>query len=304
MPDQTRRYREGPGYDHDHYAWNPLPGREPISWPNSARLALCVFVYFVYLELDPPGIAVSDGRFAGPLGSYHPDFQNYSRREFGNRVGIFRVLNLLERYGVKATICANAMAAARYPYIVERCRDGGHDFAAHGWSLNRMITSSMSASEERDHINQCLDSLQDSLGERPTGWAGQDFGESERTPQLLAEVGVSHVLDWPNDDEPYYMETDPHLVSVPNQSEWDDAQLFTVRKVDTWRYPEIVASAFEVLHAEGGRMLGLGVHPWIFGQAYRIKYLAEALEHVSGRSDVWYASAAEIAKAFRDARPV
>ena len=176
MPDQTRRYREGPGYDHDHYAWNPLPGREPISWPNSARLALCVFVYFEYLELDPPGIAVSDGRFAGPLGSYHPDFQNYSRREFGNRVGIFRVLNLLERYGVKATICANAMAAARYPYIVERCRDGGHDFAAHGWSLNRMITSSMSASEERDHINQCLDSLQDSLGERPTGWAGQDFG--------------------------------------------------------------------------------------------------------------------------------
>ena len=302
MPDQTTRYRDGHGYDQAHYDWNPLHRREPLVWPDNARIAVSVYVYLEYMELDPREEAVADARFTGALGSYYPDFQNYSRREFGNRVGIFRVLEILERYGLQVTICANALAAARYPYLVERCQKAGHDFTAHGWSLNRMISAKMSEEEERQHIADCLGSLEASLGWQPSGWAGQDFGESERTPQLLAQAGLDYVLDWPNDDEPYFMRTDPPLVSIPNQSEWDDAQLFAVRKVDSWRYPEIVGSAFEQLADEGGQMLGLGLHPWIFGQAHRISYLEKAVAAIAKHSGVWFTSPEEIAGVFKAQR--
>ncbi len=298
MPDQTRRYRAGAGYDHDHFAWSPDRARTPIEWPNSAKTAITALVYLEYMELDPPQDSVHDARFAGALGSYYPDYQNYSRREFGNRVGIFRVLDILERHGIRATICANAMAAERYPYIVERCLRAGHGFVAHGWSASRMISARMSEAQEVDYIGRCLDTLQRATGERAGGWAGQDFGESERTPQLLAAAGLTHVIDWPNDDVPYWMQTDPPLLSVPNQAEWDDAQLFAVRKVDSWRYPEIASSAFDALHDEGGRLFGFGIHPWIFGQAHRIRYLEQAVQHFAGRSDCWYASSDDIAQWF------
>lgn len=295
MPDQTRRYRQGAGYDHPHYDWAPRPGRERRDWPGGARTAVMALLYFEYQELEPPADAVSDGRFAGALGSYYPDFQNYSRREFGNRVGIFRVLDILERHRIRVTVCANALAAERYPYIIDRCARAGHAFVAHGWSTNRMISSKMSEEEERAHIGRCLDTLEAATGSRPAGWAGQDHGESERTPQLLAEAGLTHVIDWPNDDEPYLMNTTPPIVSVPNQSEWDDAQLFAVRKVDSWRYPEIFGSAFETLHGEGGRVFGFGLHPWIFGQAHRIRYLDAALECLAGQEGLWFATSDEIA---------
>ncbi len=295
MPDQTRRYRQGAGYDHPHYPWSPLHRRARREWSGAARTAVMALLYFEYMELEPPEGAVCDGRFAGALGSYFPDFQNYSRREFGNRVGIFRVLDILERHRLRVTICANAMAAMRYPYIVDRCLRAGHRFVAHGWSINRMISSKMTDVEERAYIRECLDALEGATGARATGWAGQDFGESERTPQLLAEAGVTHVIDWPNDDEPYRMNTTPPIVSVPNQSEWDDAQLFAVRKVDSWRYPELFGAAFETLHAEGGRLFGFGIHPWLFGQAHRIRYLDEALGCLAGHSDLWFTTSDEVA---------
>ena len=98
MPDQTIRYRDGHGYDHPHYDWDPLHRRTPVTWPDNKQIAVSAHVYLEYMELDPPEDAITDARFAGALGSYFPDFKNYSRREFGNRVGIFRVLEILERF--------------------------------------------------------------------------------------------------------------------------------------------------------------------------------------------------------------
>jgi len=296
MSDQTRRYREGPGYDHPHYRWSPLPKRDPFTWPDGKRTAVAAFVYVEYLELDPPEGVVGDPRFGGALGSYYPDFQNYTRREYGNRVGVYRVLDILERHGIRATVCLNAMAAERHPHIVERARAGGHGFAAHGLAAGRMISARMTEAEERAHIAESLDRLEAATGMRMRGWAGQDFGESERTPRLLAEAGLTHVIDWPNDDEPYLMDVGRPFVSIPNQAEWDDAQLFAVRHVDPWRYPEIFASAFDGLHGEGGRLFGFGIHPWVFGQAFRVRYLDEAVEHLAGCDDIWRATSDEIAE--------
>jgi len=300
MADQTRRYREGPGYDHDLYAWSPLANREPFAWPDGARVALAAFVHVEDFELDPPKDAVADPRFGGALGSYFPDFQNYTRRLHGIRVGFYRVLDVLERHGVVATVCFNARAAERYPALVERALKGGHGLAARGLTARQIISSKMSEAEEVAYIQASLDSLEKTTGQRMLGWAGQDMGESERTPRLLHAAGLTHLIDWPNDDEPYAMpvagpDSRP-LVSIPNQTEWDDAELFSVRHVDPWRYPEIFRSAFEQFYAEGGRMMGIGIHPWIFGQAFRIKYLEEAVASVGDRPGVWRANSNEIAE--------
>ena len=136
MPNQTIRYRHGPGYDHSHYDWKPLTKRAPIDWPEGAKIAVSAYVYLEYMELDPPADAVADPRFAGALGSFYPDFQNYSRREFGNRVGIFRVLDILERYGFRVTIwpsdgcCAFRTSSNAVLKQASVCGTG--------WSLNRM----------------------------------------------------------------------------------------------------------------------------------------------------------------------
>lgn len=300
MTDQINRYRDGPGYDQPHYPWSPLVRREPFPWPDGSRIAIAPFVHVETFEIDPPEGSVADPRFGGALGSYDPDFQNYTRRLHGLRVGFYRVLEILERHDLKATVCFNAHAAEQYPALVERAQRGGHGIAARGLASRRIISSAMTEAEETAYIQESLDILERATGRRMLGWAGQDMGESARTPALLHKAGLTHVIDWPNDDQPYAMpvagpDSRP-LVSIPNQTEWDDAELFSVRHVDPWRYPEIFRSALEQLYAEGGRMLGFGIHPWIFGQAFRIRYLEEAVRSIGDRPGVWRATSDEIAE--------
>lgn len=300
MTEQTRRYRDGPGYDHALYPWSPMATRPPFPWPDGARIAVAPIVHVEDFELDPPADAVADPRFGGALGSYFPDFQNYTRRLHGLRVGYYRVLDVLERHGLKATVCFNAAIADRHPQMVERAISGGHGLAARGLTSRQVLSQKMTEAEETAYIQTSLDRLEQAAGRRMLGWAGQDMGESERTPRLLHAAGLTHVIDWPNDDQPYAMpvggDDSRPLVSIPNQTEWDDAELFSVRHVDPWRYPEIFRSALEQLYAEGGRMLGFGVHPWIFGQAFRIKYLEEAVASIGDRPGVWRATTDEIAE--------
>ena len=132
---------------------------------------------------------------------------------------------------------------------------------------------------------------------RPKGWLGQDYGESQRTPKLLADAGLDYVLDWPNDDQPYPMKVGKPFVSMPNQPEWDDVQQLLLRRIPTPRYPDLVGEAFELLHQEGGQVFNLSVHPWLMGMPHRIKYLDEALRRIERFGNVWQATPGEIAAA-------
>jgi len=301
-PDQTVRYREGAGYDHQHFDYAPLPERPPLAWPGGARIAFCVYLYLEYLELDPPKAAVRDPRFGGALGSYFPDYLNYSHREYGNRVGVFRVLEALDRHGIKATVAANAMLAQRYPQLIDACTARGFEIAGHGIAATRMITSRMDEAEERQTIAHTLDTLEVASGSRPVGWFGQDFSESTRTPRLLAEAGLSYVADWANDDQPYAMKPGQPLIAMPNQAEWDDTQLMAVRRVSPPRWRDVISEAFDYLYEEAspsGSVFTLGLHPWLAGQAHRIRYLEEALARMAAYERVWQAGAGEVADWYR-----
>jgi peptidoglycan/xylan/chitin deacetylase (PgdA/CDA1 family) len=307
-PSQIVRYRRGPGYDHDHFDYTPLPERPALAWPGGKRIAFCVYLYLEYLELDPPEATVRDPRYGGALGSYFPDYLNYSHREYGNRVGVFRLLEALDRHGLKATVAANAMLAERCPELIEACRARGFEIAAHGVAATRMISSRMGKAEERATIAHALEAVARVSGTRPVGWFGQDFGESSRTPGLLAEAGLSYVADWPNDDQPYAMKVGKPLVAMPNQAEWDDTQLMAIRRVTPPRWRDVVCEAFEYLHEEASpsaSVFTLGLHPWLVGQAHRVRYLREALDRMAGYDEVWQATAAEVADWYREgtARP-
>jgi peptidoglycan/xylan/chitin deacetylase (PgdA/CDA1 family) len=294
------------GMDHDLYPYSPIGTRPALHWPNRAAVAANVVLHFEYWELDPPEGALRDPRCRDPIADLFPAYRVYSWREYGNRAGIFRILALLDRLKLPVTVAANSAACERYPYLVTEFLRRGYEFAAHGTHASRMINAAMSAADERAVIAQALDQLERATGRRPTGWVGQYFGETPRTPHLLAEAGLDYLMDWPNDDQPYAMTVGRGLVSIPIQAEWDEVQALWSKRVLSTRFPKIVGEAMDVLRQEGrqsGRYFGLHIHPWISGKAHRFPYLARALEQLSKVSDVWWATAAEVSRAFRDQRP-
>jgi allantoinase len=287
--------------DHPHYAYSPLPTRPRTAWPGDASLAAFVLLYVEHWELAPPAGEHRDPRFVGEYGSFFPDYRSWTQREYGARIGVFRVLDALDAAGIVPAVPINALAIERYPQLVEKLAARNVEFVAHGLASTRMLTSRMSADAERETIARTIEVITQATGKRPAGWCGQDFGESTRTPQLVAETGLSYLLDWPNDDQPYWLTTTPGVVSIPNQADWDDVQMQWLRRVPAHEYAKQVLAAFDTLRDEGaasGRVFGLGVHPWVSGMTNRIRYLGEALTTMRTRPGVWWSTPADIATAF------
>jgi peptidoglycan/xylan/chitin deacetylase (PgdA/CDA1 family) len=291
-----------PGMDHGLYAYSALPGRRSLMWPTGARVALRVVVYLDYWELAPPEGAIHAPDVQGPWPSIFPDYRTHSYREYGPRIGIFRLIELFDRYDLRATLAVGAAACQRYPFVVEACRNRGWELAAHGTHATRMFTSLLSEEEERVAIAQSIAAIATVAGERPTGWIGQDYGESRRTPRLVAEAGLDYLGDWPNDEQPYFMNAaGRRIVSLPAQPEWDDMELLWLRQIPTARYSTIVTDAFRRLYADGAhnaRLLSLGLHPWLIGQPHRFPHLESVIAELASHEGVWIATSAEIADAF------
>lgn len=287
-----------PGPDHSLYRHSPFPTRPTLRWPGGERLAFAVFLYLEHWELSPPPESVYDRRHESLLGAVFPNYKIHSQYEYGNRVGIFRVLEALGKYNWPITIAANASACLHYPALVRHLVQAGCEFAAHGWSATRMLSSAMTAEVEARAIAESMDAVAQATGRRPVGWIGQDYGESTHTLDLLANAGIEYVADWANDDQPYFMNTRPTLVSIPNQCEWDDVQLVWHRKVHPSAHCESMCEAFDRLHEEGAKtamFFGLHIHPWLSGAPHRICYLESALERLATKSEVWHAAAGQIA---------
>lgn len=291
-----------PGMDHDLYSYSALDRRPALSWPEGNGLAFTVLLHLEFWRLDPPKEDWRDPRYQGAFGNFYPDYTAFTQREYGNRVGIFRVLDALDRYDLKLTVPANAAALERYPNLVALLRERGAEFVAAGTHADRMITSKLDADAQRRMIGESVAAVERATGTRPTGWAGPGYGESEITAGLLAEAGLDYVMDWPNDDQPYLMRTEPPLVSIPRQPEWDDAEIMWLRKVPRELWSEMVVSAYERLYQEraAGRYFSLSLHPWIVGQTHRIRYLVETLEKIAPpRAGTWQATAGDVARHFR-----
>ena len=308
MPAQRR-----PGMDHEHYDWSPISTRGVLRWPNDSRVALCVIISLDKMEWTTPEGSYQAANLAGGSAARpFPDFTRMSHREYGHRVGIFRILDVLERHGITPTIAMDALTAEHYPYLVRHCLDRGCEIICHGVSVSRMITSNMSEAYEEEYISQSIAALKQATGAAPRGWMGPEYGESHRTPQLLAEAGIKYLCDWANDEQPYPMKhsigepAGGELTALPVLWELDDVGAMANRKVTIHRYGDLLKESFDRLYQDGaanGRLLGLSLHPWLTGQPFRIKYLDDALAHMTGHSQVWPASGEAIVDWFRKNPP-
>jgi allantoinase len=283
--------------DHAHFTYSALPTRAPLIWPGNASIAVPIILHFECMAFDAPAGSVQDTRWNERR---QPDLRLCAWYEYGNRVAMYRVLELLDRYGLRATVAANALACERYPSLIDLFQARGYEIVAHGMAANQMVSSAMSENTERTFIVETLDRIESACATRPAGWISQDFGESRRTPALLAECGIQYIADWPNDDQPYRMEGAAGLISLPAPGEWDDQRLLWDRKVQAWHYPRIVSDALDTLEAEAhrlatGRYFALSLHPWLIGAPHRVAYLEQTLAALAARSEIWNAAAKDIA---------
>ncbi|MSO91222.1 MAG: hypothetical protein EXR01_06555 [Acetobacteraceae bacterium] len=290
-----------PGMDHAHYPIRHLPDAPRFAWPDGARIALTVTLMLDHWELVPATGESPDPRIVSPLGKFFPDWLTWSHRQYGARVGIFRVLDALDRFAIIPSVALGTAAARHYPELVDECLRRGACFMAHGSHASRRITARMTEAEERNFIAEARAGVHAATGADLVGWCGQDFNESARTPALLTEAGFTYTTDWANDDRPYLL--GPYgknsLLALPPQPEWNDLEIMGLRRVSPRVWADNIAEAFDYLHAEGGGVFNLTLHPFVTGQAHRIRYLHDALRRVLGKGRIWRTTTDELAKAAR-----
>ncbi len=289
--------------DHALYAYSAQPAR--LAHEGETGLQGYVLLCLEHWHANPPKNAVRDPRFVGEFGSFTPDYRSWTQREYGLRIGLFRVLDALREAGLKPAIAANAAVLERLPELVQHLEGWSCEWVAHGLAANELMHGGQSLDEQRQHITHTLQTWDRCTGLRPRGWLSQDWGTTPHTYALLAEAGLDYTLDWCNDDQPYLMHsqgpTGQGLLAVPLSAEWDDVQCQWLRQLSPRAHAELTLAAFTRLHAECLRhrrsaVFGLALHPWLSGMSSRIGTLKRLLADLANREGVSWSSPGEIAR--------
>lgn len=272
---------------HDPFSLFPfraIADAPKITWPNGARVAVWVIPNVEHFHLE--------------IGSPAPDVRNFSRRDYGNRVGLWRLMDVLNKHKIRGTVALNAEIGIYYPRIMQAMIDLDWELMGHGLT-NSKIMSGLEIEAERKLILDTRKVIED-WGRKMHGWLGPGLTETFNTPDLLKECGVEYVADWVNDDLPYRFNNG--LYSIPYSIEINDMPLFNMPSISIEDFKRRICDSFDVLYAEGatnGRVLGIALHPFLIGAAHRIKYLDEALQYIAGHDKVWFATGDEIIRAYK-----
>lgn len=285
------------GYDHDLYEWSALHERAPIYWPEDKTVAVFICVSLEWFPITP-----SDTPFRAPghMQTAYPDYRHYTAREYGTRVGIYRLLDAFAKAGIKASFATNSAIADRYPVLVSDIVREGHEIIAHSTDMNATIASGLSADEERALITRAFDTLERATGTRPDGWLSIARSQSWNTPDLLKEAGAVYCCDWVNDELPYRFRNG--LINLPLNHELSDRQIITVQQQSVDSYVQSIGDAFDWLAGEaetfGGRMLPLHITPYIMALPYRIDAFERLLADLAQRPQAWCATGGAIVNAW------
>jgi peptidoglycan/xylan/chitin deacetylase (PgdA/CDA1 family) len=294
------------GLDHDWFAHEPTHTRARLSWPGGKRVALWITVPVEYFPLDAPAQPV---RPLGGLDRGYPDFWSFSNRDYGARIGVYRLMRVLDKLGLRATAAVNAAAVTQYPRAIDEILQRGWEIAAHGIDMGKVHHGQLSQDEERDRIRLSREALENVTTQPIAGWYSPGHSQSANTLPLLAEAGFDYVTDWANDDLPYMMKTATgSLCALPLTYELSDRLLLVQHNLTVEDYETQVLEAYLRLDAEaalqeGGRILSLSVSPWILGYPHRIGTLERLLERILDAGSLWPATGMEIAKQFKMQAP-
>ncbi len=279
------------------YGYSAIGRRRPFLWPNGARLAL----YFALgLEEYSCGEGLAENLVGGGA---HPDVLNGSWRDYGNRVGAWRVLEAFQEYGLPLSILLNSAVCESAPELVMAAKGQGCELIAHGYS-NSDTLQGLSEQQEAGYLRSVAMQIQEFSGDRPAGWSSPWIAETERTPDLLAEAGFSYVLDFCMDDQPVWLRTrSGRLLAVPYSQEINDSSAIIGRQMSADAFSLMVIDQFEELRrAPQGPPVVMSVilHSFISGQPFRLRALRRAVEHIlqSGEK-LWITQPGEIARLSR-----
>jgi len=289
-----------PGMDHDRYARDNVFAREPVRWPGNARVALWLMPLVEFFPLDMP-LDAAPGGMTRP----YPDYWNYTLRDYGNRVGVYRILRALDARGLKASVAFNSRAAERDRFLLDQVVRRGWEVVAMGTDMARIHRSDVPRHVEAGWVAESVSVLRRLSGQPVTGWVSPALSESFHTPDLVAAEGVEYLCDWMNDDLPYAfrVDGDAAFFAMPHGHELSDLKLASEYGHTASQYAEQVIDYFEFLYREasehGGRILSLPLRPWLIGVPHRIGALERILDHVVARAGVWSATGAEILASWR-----
>jgi len=257
-----------------------------FAWPNGARVAVWIIPNIEHFHVE--------------IGTGAPDVRNYSRRDYGNRVGIWRIMDVLGKHNVRGTVALNGEVGRFYPRIMKACADLHWELMGHGLTNSVMLTG-MSIEQEAKVVTETRAIIEDH-GQKMRGWLGPGLTETWNTIDLLRKNGVEYTCDWVNDDLPYRMNNG--LYSIPYTIELNDMPLFNAPSISIADFQQRICDAFDVLYEEGARcprVMGIALHPFLIDTPHRIRYLDKALHYIGGHDKVWFATGSEIIAAYRAA---
>ena len=291
----TARQREAalilPG--HDRYAYSALPSRPAYDWPGGKRLA-------VYVAVNLEHFAFGEGLGAELApGGPQPDVLNYAWRDYGNRVGAWRLLELLDQLSLPASVLPNTAMYSYAPELLAAHRARGDEFVGHGRS-NAERQGILPEAEEAALIAEATRAMLAHEGAAPRGWLGPWISQSRVTPDLLHEAGYGYLLDWCMDDQPVWMATRKgRILSVPYPQELNDIPMIVGRKLGGDAFAAMIVDQFEEMLAQSRAqplVMGIALHPYLMGQPYRLRHLRRALAHICARrEEIWITTAGAIA---------
>ncbi len=287
------------GYDHDLYAWSALHQRAPLQWPGGKGVAVWFCVSLEWFPITP---ADQPFRAPGHMQTSYPDYRHYTARDYGNRVGVYRLLDAFAKAGIAASFATNADISVRYPELLRDILGAGHEIIAHSTDMNGTVASTLPEQDEHRLIAQSLDQLAQCTGQRPRGWLSIARSQSFRTVDLLLDAGVEYCCDWVNDELPWRFSNG--LVNISLNHELSDRQILNVQQHTIDSYAEQIGDAHEWLTGEasvsgGGRMLPLHITPYITGLPYRMDAFERLLADLSARDATWFARGCDILDVYR-----
>lgn len=277
--------------DNSLYDYSPIVSRPKLSWPNGARVAFYVGLNIEHFEVDKPATSIF-----GATAPLVPDPLNFGWRDYGARVGIWRMIEALDKYKMRASVLLNSDVCSHYPQIIEAGKQRNWAWLAHGKN-NSIFQTGMDVDAERKYLKSVVDTIAAATGQKINGWLGPALTETFETPRLLRELGLSYVLDWCADDQPFPLNV-PGMLSVPYSIELNDITMFLGKSLSGEDFCQMVVDQFDQLYKEGaqsGRVMALCLHSFVINQPFRQKYLEKALEYIAKQPGVWLTTSDEIA---------
>jgi peptidoglycan/xylan/chitin deacetylase (PgdA/CDA1 family) len=277
--------------ENNRYRYWPEVKRPPLRWPNNAQIALWVIPNIEHFPFDKPSSP-------GPGGPrIFPDVQSFAQRDYGNRVGVWRLMEVLDRYGIRATVALNSDICRYEPDVIEGGVSRRWEWMGHG-KTNSERLQGLEEAREREVIHDILRTIAESTGASVKGWLSPGLVETLNTPDVLAEEGVQYLSDWTADDQPFPMRvTNGRMITMP-YGRVNDVPSFERNGWTGEQFCQMICDQFDVLYREGersGKVMAISLHPYLIGAPFRIKWLDKALEHIAGHEHVWLTTGGEIA---------